>query len=324
MGLSAPAAVFAAAFAVSVLVGGPCIRALRRVGARQTVSANAPAAHAGKQGTPTMGGLILLAGLVAAAALSAQATGDAGAVAGLLGVTLAFGAIGFLDDYLKAARGKNLGLIARQKLALQFAAATAFALWLAAQHRPGQSVLLGADLGVWYYALAALLLVAVSNAVNLADGLDGLAAGICGLVGVGVVLVAAGRVGAMTGAATAGACAGFLWHNAHPAAVFMGDTGSLPLGAALAAAAVLAKGEVAFLGLAAVLWLEMASVIVQVSVFKLRRRRGGLEYARAHRVFRRTPLHHHFEELGWPETRVVQRFWLATAVAVAITLSLCG
>lgn len=324
---SEPILAFLLAFLTAVLLGSPLIAALKRVGARQTVSTDAPATHQKKQGTPTMGGLLILAGL-AVPVLWYAATHPAAGAFPLLGMTLAFGAIGFLDDYLIATRGKNLGVTSRQKLLLQFVFAIAFVLWLRVHAAPGETTVLrlapgstsGVDLGLFYYALATVFIVGMSNGINLTDGLDGLAGGVTLLIALG--LAAVGGWVTIFGVALAGGCAGFLWYNAHPAQVFMGNTGSSALGAALAGLAVMGKAEVPFQVFALVPYLVTASVMIQVSVFKYRRRRHGIEYARANRVFRRTPLHHHFEELGWAETKIVQRFWLATAVTVAAGLLL--
>jgi phospho-N-acetylmuramoyl-pentapeptide-transferase len=309
------------------------IQWLKGLGASQTVSSDAPETHRAKQGTTTMGGLLILLGLtlpvVADIALN---PGHVSALA-LLGLTLAFGGIGFLDDLLIARRGKNLGLKARQKLALQFAFAAGFAWWLYATAVPGRTTVLAAggwsaDLGVWYYLLGVFLLVGMSNAINLTDGLDGLAGGVSLMLA--LALAGTALVSTTTsfgwlplfGGALAGGCAGFLWYNIHPAQVFMGDTGSLGLGAALAGMSMLGKTEVELQGFALIPWAATFSVIIQVLVFKARKRRHGLEYAKAHRVFRRTPLHHHFEECGFNETKIVGRFWLVTALAIAVTLAI--
>lgn len=253
-------------------------------------------------------------------------------------LTLAFGAIGFADDFLSARRGKNLGLRAREKFAAQCLVAIGFALWLAKTAQPDlttsvaltPSLTLGnvvigenvVDLGFWYYPLAVLTIVGLSNATNFTDGLDGLSSGLAILISLALALLLA-PISASFGffaAALAGALAGFLWWNAHPARVFMGDTGSLALGAALAGVALIGKQEIALIVASLVCWAELFSVIIQVLVFKWRRRQHGLEYAQTHRVFRRSPLHHHFEEVGWPETQVVLRFWIAGAVCAALAL----
>jgi phospho-N-acetylmuramoyl-pentapeptide-transferase len=327
------AAAFVAAFTLSALLGGPVIRMLKRLGAQQTVSADAPSRHAEKQGTTTMGGLLIMVGLAFPVLVDVAYRPNHMSALALLGLTIAYGLIGFLDDFLSATRGKNLGLKARQKLILQFAFAIGFMLWLRTTAVPGRTTVLSvgswsADLGVWYYVLGTLLIVAISNAINLTDGLDGLAAGISTILAVALATTVMATAGygwlPIFGLALAGGCAGFLWFNIHPAQVFMGDTGSLALGAALAGMALLGKVEIPFQTYALVPWAVTFSVIVQVLVFKLRKSRHGLEYAKAHRVFRRTPLQHHFEEIGWRETKIVGRFWLAAALAVAGTITLLG
>ncbi len=307
---------------VGVAAGNPLIRLLRRIGARQTVSEDAPAGHRAKQGTPTMGGLIILAGIAAAACYALVANPNHVTHLGVLLLTLAYGGIGFLDDYLIVRRGKNLGLKARQKLGLQALVAVLFLVWIASTAIPGRSTVVGTlDLGPWYYVAAFLYLVGFANAVNFADGLDGLAAGLCLILAVVLALLVS-VVGHLSWVmlflgSVAGGCAAFLVFNRHPARIFMGDTGSLALGAALAGAAILGKAELLLALCAGVVWAELISVMLQVAVFQWRKRTHGLEYARAHRLFRRTPLHHHFEELGWGETRVVAVFWLSTLVLAA-------
>lgn len=318
---------------IGIALGTPVIRWLKGLGASQTVSADAPESHRSKQGTTTMGGLLILLGLTLPVLADAALNPGHLTELALLGLTLAFGSIGFLDDLIIARRGKNLGLKARQKLLFQFLFAIAFAWWLSATAVRGRTTVLGiggwsADLGFWYYLLGVVSIVGMSNAVNLTDGLDGLAGGVCTMLALalaGTALVSASTAYAwlpLFGGALAGGCAGFLWFNFHPAQVFMGDTGSLPLGAALAGMAMLGKTEVEFQAFALIPWAATFSVIIQVVVFKARRRKHGLEYAKAHRVFRRTPLHHHFEEIGMRETKIVGRFWLATALAIAGTLAL--
>lgn len=327
------AAGFVAACGVGIAFGMPVIRALKRLGASQSISIDAPAAHSAKQGTTTMGGLLILLGLLFPALADVALNPAHLTELALLGLTLAFGLIGFLDDLLIARHGKNLGLKARHKLAFQFLFAGVFVWWLAAAGVQGRTTMLGigsywADLGVWYYALGVLFIVGMSNAINLTDGLDGLAGGVSMLLALALAGTAAVSPATaqgwlpLFGGALAGGCAGFLWFNVHPAQVFMGDTGSLALGAALAGMAMLGKTEVAFQLYALVPWAATFSVIIQVVVFKARRRRHGLEYAKANRVFRRTPLHHHYEECGLRETKIVGRFWLATALAIAGTLAL--
>lgn len=343
---------FFCAFLIAAVPGKAAIRLLRRLNARQTISEDAPAIHQQKQGTPTMGGLLILLSLavtVVAYFFGSQLglhrhPSDDYALLPVLLVTLAFGGIGFTDDYLSAKRGKNLGLRAREKLAAQLVVAAGFSVWLFLSARQGLTTSIEfvpagssasaelrvlpvhgsliVDLGPWYYLVAVLLIVGLSNATNISDGLDGLSSGLAILISLALgALVWAMRPDlSFYCVALSGALAGFLWWNAHPARVFMGDTCSLALGAALAAIALIGKQEMGLIVASLVCWGELVSVMIQVSVFKWRRRRHGLEYARAHRVFRRTPIHHHFEELGWTETQVVVRFWILGAICAGMSL----
>ena len=301
------------ALIIAVGIGGTVIASLRRLKARQIISTDAPQRHQSKTGTPTMGGIIIMtAGLVAALILGPRTRELFAAVT----VTLAFSAIGLLDDLLIVIRGKNLGLKARQKLALQVLFALAFVWWWdgqAGETLDGQAAVRA--------AFHILLLVGMSNAVNLTDGLDGLASGVAiplfllfGVIGtVGGAMERPGVVGnlglAAFSMAMAGACLGFLWFNAFPALVFMGDTGSLGLGGGMAAMAIMLHAEWPLLLAGGIFLAEAASVVIQVASFQ----------STGKRVFRRSPLHHHFEELGWPETRIVARFWIVAAALAALT-----
>ena len=337
---------FVCAFLLAALPGKWVIGRLQGLKATQNVSSDAPTSHGKKQGTPTMGGVLILFALTAVTLPYIVLT-QLGAhrhpvqdytLLPLLLMTLAFGAVGTLDDYLSLKRGKNLGLRAREKFAAQWIIGIVFLAWMHTVVPSGERTVvtllpaqvtnaLGAEafniaLGGLYYPLALLFLVGLSNATNFTDGLDGLSSGVTILI----ALALAALVWTVQPAlgffcvALAGALCGFLWWNAHPARVFMGDTASLALGAGLAGAAMLGHQEVGLIVASLVCWAELVSVIIQVSVFKYRRRRHGLEYAKSHRVFRRTPLHHHFEELDVPETQVVIRFWLAGAVCAALAL----
>jgi len=315
---------FLVALIVVLLMGEPTLRALVAIKAGQAIREDAPERHRTKAGTPTMGGVLIVTALVVGvlltlggqAALSQQTLTRVWDPAVFCTTVLAFAGIGLLDDYLIIRRGKNLGLKARQKLFMQCAVATAFVVYLAVNAEPGITTALQIgewrlDIGVWYYPLAVLFIVALSNAVNLADGLDGLAAGLS--------LIAASALGSigslresswvLQGAgALSGACAGFLNFNRYPARVFMGDTGSLALGAALALIALFDKVEIIALVVLLVFWIEMLSVILQVISFQITGRR----------IFRMSPLHHHFELSGMHETRVVMMFWIA-GIICAIT-----
>jgi phospho-N-acetylmuramoyl-pentapeptide-transferase len=307
---------FLLALLLGILIGGPVIAGLRRLKARQVISTDAPQRHMAKTGTPTMGGIIIMAaGLVAALAVGRRTPELYAAVL----VTLAFSAIGLLDDLLIVTKGKNLGLKARQKLALQVLFAVGFVWWW--DGRGGVELGSAAAAGAAFHIL---LLVGMSNAVNLTDGLDGLASGVAVplfllfslIATLGSALEPAGIRGDLSlGAysmAMAGACLAFLWFNAFPAAVFMGDTGALGLGGGMAAMAIMLRAEWPLLLASGVFLAEAASVTIQVISFK----------STGKRVFRRSPLHHHFEELGWPETRIVARFCIVAAALSAFTFFL--
>ncbi len=321
------------ALLLSLFLGPWFIRTLRRLSVGQNIREVGPQAHQVKAGTPTMGGLLILFAVLVPTLL--WATLDNPYIWVVVVVTLAFGLIGFADDYLKLRRRKNLGLTARAKFLLQVLVAAglgAFLLWL-----PGFEPIvyfpffkrLILPLGVLYVPFVVLVLVGASNAVNLTDGLDGLAIGatlvasatyaaftyiagnriianylqITYVPGVGEVTVFCG--------ALAGASLGFLWFNAHPAEVFMGDVGSLAIGGAIGAVAVLAKQELLLLLVGGVFVLEALSVIIQVASFKLTGRR----------VFRMSPLHHHFELSGWAEPKVIVRFWVLSILFALLSLS---
>ncbi len=287
---------------------------LRRWKWGQEVRQEGPERHLAKAGTPTMGGLMFLLGVPLATWLAgARPTGFLNLC---LLIFVVYGLIGFADDYIKVALRRPLGLKARHKLAGQ-ALVAAYAGYQVAMG-PGTAVALPflggeVDLGALYLVFAVLVALGAANAANLTDGLDGLLAGttIAAAAAYTFISLAAGRPElAVFAAALAGGCAGFLRYNRHPALVFMGDTGSLAIGGALAALALLTKTEL-LLPLVAGLWvLEALSVIVQVAAFRLWGRR----------VLRMSPLHHHFELAGWRETEVVRRFWLVAAGFAALGL----
>lgn len=327
------AVAFLCSAALVLIFGGKLIGLLAAAKARQPVSGDAPATHQAKQGTPTMGGLLIIGAVLLTTLLLGFGRGEVDDLnrwlPALAALVLA-GGVGLLDDLGKARRRENrAGLSERAKLALQVIVACLFLLLLGMTEQPGITSVVRVgewhlDLGIWYYVFGVFYLCGFGNAVNFTDGLDGLAAGatLIASLTLGMTLgpLTAG-VGVFYGA-IAGACAGFLWYNAHPARVFMGDTGSLALGMGLAAAALAAKQEILLLIVGGVYLLEIGSMLIQRYVFKWRRVRRGLEYAQAHRVFRRAPLHHHFEEMGWPETQVVTRFWILGLLAGALGLLL--
>ncbi|MBR1885047.1 MAG: phospho-N-acetylmuramoyl-pentapeptide-transferase [Schwartzia sp.] len=293
--------------ALVVLVSGPfVIPELRKLKFGQSIRDEGPKSHQAKSGTPTMGGVMILAALTAGALC---ATGPEPSVLLALFVTLGHGAIGFVDDYISVVKKRNLGLRPRQKLAAQIGMAAIVAIvgsrffdvttscWI-----PFANVVV--DFGVFYYPLLFFAMVGASNAVNLTDGLDGLATGTVAVAAIcyAVVCVSFGKAAlAAFCIAVASACLAFLRFNAHPAKVFMGDTGSLALGGALAAVAILTKTEFLLGILGGVFVIETLSVIIQVISFQ----------TTGKRVFLMSPIHHHFELLGWPETKVVRTFWAA-------------
>ncbi|GIX21696.1 MAG: phospho-N-acetylmuramoyl-pentapeptide-transferase [Gammaproteobacteria bacterium] len=320
---------------ICLAVGPRMIRWLERYKIGQCVRDDGPKTHLPKAGTPTMGGVLILAALLAATLLWSELRNRY--VWLLVAVTLAFALIGWVDDYKKLVRRDPRGLPARWKYFWQSVAALAAALYLyVSADTPAQTQLLVPvfkrvviDLGPAFLALAYFVIVGTSNSVNLADGLDGLAILPCVLVaaGLAVFAYAAGNVhfagylnipyvaGAgeliIFCAALAGAGLGFLWFNAYPAQVFMGDVGALPLGAALGTIAVIVRQELVLFIMGGVFVMEAVSVILQVASFKLTGRR----------IFHMAPLHHHFELKGWPEPRVIVRFWIITVVLVLIGLA---
>ncbi|MCG9968082.1 phospho-N-acetylmuramoyl-pentapeptide-transferase [Pelotomaculum terephthalicicum JT] len=314
---------FAASLLTTLLVGPLAIPVLRKLKFGQNIRAEGPSRHQQKAGTPTMGGVIFLAGVSVAVLLVAQGARDSIIV---LVVSLGFGLIGFLDDYIKVVLKRSLGLRAREKLLGQGLLAAGLAYWVVFLSDRGTSLSLpfsylivngGAslDLGWWLFlAFTVLVVVGMANAVNLTDGLDGLAAGVSLLVALGMMVIALlmDNTGvALSLAALAGGCLGFLYFNRHPARVFMGDTGSLALGGGLGAAAVITRSELFLLIIGGIFIIETLSVVIQVISFQ----------TRGKRIFRMSPLHHHFELGGWGENQVVLTFWTATIVFSMIGLA---
>lgn len=318
-GLSAGLLSCGVAFLGVLAAGGPICRWLQHAGVRQAISSDAPERHSAKAGTPTMGGLMMVPGIVAGWLCAALVVHEwhTGIAVALLTLALAF--VGWVDDWLIVKRGRNLGLTARQKLVGQFVVTGLFVAWLAASSTSAsRTTVAGYDLGFLYYPLAVVMLVGLSNATNLADGLDGLSAGMSVPVFLSLGMLAPGA--AWFSFVMAGACAGLLWFNVHPALVFMGNTGALALGGAMGGIGLVGKMEVPLLIATGVFWAETISVMLQVAVFKWRKRTRGIEYARAHRLFRRAPLHHHLEEIGWPEPRIVGRLWLLSGACSLLAI----
>jgi len=320
---------FLIAAGAALVSGGPTVSWLRSRKAEQPISPDAPEKHRLKHGTPTMGGLVIVvAVLISVFACSQWFPVPSRRLAGLLavcGVFLGGCGIGLVDDWGKLRHRDNArGLSERWKLGLQLAVGVAFSVVLWASGVPTR---IGPwELGLVYYGIAALVVVGYGNAANFTDGLDGLLAGSTALAA-GALAILVSAVSdrpeiALFCASLSGACVAFLWWNGYPARVFSGDTGSLAVGMGLSSAAVV-SGQLVPFALLTVVWLaEIASMMLQRYVFKWRRIRHGLEYAKAHRVFRRAPLHHHFEECGWHETRVVVRFCLVSALAAGVVLCL--
>jgi phospho-N-acetylmuramoyl-pentapeptide-transferase len=317
---------FLLALGTVLAAGGPVIRFLRSKKSVQPISPDAPEKHRLKHGTPSMGGVLIVLGILVALLPSifglvgfsaALNFGRNVNLMALVGTLLGGCAIGLLDDLGKVRKKENkAGLSEKAKLALQFLVAGVFIafLWLT-QTESTTRIYLGSfsfSLGYTYYALAFLYLLGFANAVNFTDGVDGLSSSTTLIVALTLCFLASSLNNtsgvAFFYVALAGACAGFLCFNAFPARIFMGDTGSLAIGMALPAAAILAKQEILLMVVGSVYIIEILSMMIQRYVFKYRRIKHGLEYAQKNRVFKRAPLHHHFEEMGWHEVQVVQRF----------------
>ena len=303
-------------FILSVILGPLFIPLLRRLKFGQMIREEGPQSHLKKAGTPTMGGIIILLAMTLAFLRFADRTPE---VYILLVASLGFGLVGFLDDYIKIALKRSMGLTPKQKLLGQFVfAAAVCALLFANGHStdvgiPGTGYTI--PLGFLYYPFLILFMLGMSNAVNFTDGLDGLLAGTSAIAFGALAVVAMTRTepeAAFFSAAMIGAVLGFLVYNAHPAKVFMGDSGSLGIGGGLVAAAALAKAELLLLVIGGVFVIEVLSVIIQVVSFK----------TRGKRVFRMSPIHHHFELSGWSEWRVVVSFWAAGLVLAGLGIYL--
>lgn len=321
------------ALLISFLLGPYLIRSLAAMQMNQPIRKDGPASHTAKAGTPTMGGTLIILALVLSTVLLADIMSLYITLA--LFVTAGFAVIGFIDDSLKLRQKSSRGISARTKFLSQLA--VSFVAVLVLYYQPGFSGVLGVpffknirpDLGIWYIPFAMLVIVGASNAVNLTDGLDGLA--------IGPVMTAAGTYGFVayvTGhlkfadylqipyvagvgelsvfcAAIVASGLGFLWFNAYPAQMFMGDVGSLALGAALGVVAVMTKNEILMVIVGGVFVVEALSVIFQVASYKLRRKR----------VFLMAPIHHHFELKGWPEPQIIVRFWIISIICSLVALS---
>jgi phospho-N-acetylmuramoyl-pentapeptide-transferase len=308
-----------ASLLICVFLGPKFLEFLREREFGQQIREEGPEGHHAKAGTPTMGGLLLFLSV----GVPFLILGNYDAISlTVFGVAVASAALGFLDDWTKLSKRRSLGVSARHKLLAQLA--LAIALWLIATKVVGLPDTLqlrlfsdaSIDLGLFYPILIFLVLAGASNGVNLTDGLDGLAAGCAAIVlfaYTAMTFITSGQEDlALLCASLVGGCVGFLWFNSFPAGVFMGDTGSLGLGGAIAALAVMTKTEVLLLVIGGIFVIEALSVAVQVFAFQRFRRR----------VFLMAPVHHHFELMAWSETKIILRFWIVAAVCSAIGFTL--
>lgn len=312
------------AFVVGVIIGPFLIKALRYLKFGQTIREDGPKRHLQKQGTPTMGGLIFLLAFI----ISSVIWADSSATVVLMVITtLMFGLIGLVDDGIIIMLHRSLGLTARQKLVLQFLFAFIFIYFTCHSLGRGTDLIIpfsgySWDIGIFYYIIMTVFMVYMVNAVNLTDGLDGLAGGITFFVCLGFMIISQLAVNnppvegidyaglsVATGALIGGILA-FLVFNKYPAKIFMGDTGSLALGGAVMALAIMTKTEIVFILMGLVYLLEALSVVIQVASFRLTGKR----------VFKMSPIHHHFEMCGWSETKIVSVFWTITVVCVLFSL----
>jgi phospho-N-acetylmuramoyl-pentapeptide-transferase len=307
-----------ASLLICMFLGPRFIDYLRLKEFGQQIREEGPAGHRGKAGTPTMGGLaVFLSILVPFLILSDYRA----ASLAVLGTALAMAGLGFADDIIKLRKRRSLGVSGRTKLLVQ--ALTAIALWLVVTEYVGLNDTLRlrvvdatVELGYVYPLLIFLVLAGATNGVNLTDGLDGLAAGCCAIVFLtytAMTFITSGQHDlALLSASLVGGCVGFLWFNSFPASVFMGDTGSLGLGGAIAALAVMTKTELLLIVIGGIFVIEALSVAIQVIAFQRFRRR----------VFLMAPIHHHFELAGWSETKIILRFWIVAAICAAIGFTL--
>ncbi|HLG22025.1 MAG TPA: phospho-N-acetylmuramoyl-pentapeptide-transferase [Candidatus Manganitrophaceae bacterium] len=321
------------ALVISFLIGQWVTELLRRYQIGQQIRSEGPQSHQEKSGTPTMGGVIMLAAIMLSTLLWADLKNSY--IWLVLFATVGFGLIGFWDDWLKCVRKNSKGLIPRRKFSLQILVAMIIALGLYLS--PAYSTILSVpffknitpDLGMFYIPFAILVIVGASNAVNLTDGLDGLAIGPITVTAVAYMIVAyvtghrvfseylliphiegAGELSVFCGSVI-GASLGFLWFNAYPATIFMGDVGSLPLGGSLGTVAVVSKHELLLMLVGGIFVIEALSVIFQVASFK----------SSGKRVFLMAPIHHHFELKGWKEPKIVVRFWIVSIILALLSLS---
>jgi phospho-N-acetylmuramoyl-pentapeptide-transferase len=308
-----------ASMLITIFLGPKFIEYLRVREFGQHIREDGPQEHHAKAGTPTMGGLIIFAAICVPYLVLSER--DASSLA-VFGVALGCAALGFADDYIKIIKRRSLGLSGRYKLLGQLV--LSLGLWWVARHSVGLEPRLYIRIGggsiylgpVLYFVLVFLVIAGTSNGVNLTDGLDGLAAGSCAIVLLtftAIAFVANGQKDlALLCCCLVGACIGFLWYNAFPASIFMGDTGSLGLGGAIGAMAVMTQTEVLLIIIGGIFVIEALSVLLQVFSFRTFRRR----------IFLMAPLHHHFEMMAWSETKIMLRFWIIAAVCSGIGFTL--
>ena len=297
-------------FLIVIILGPIFIPMLARFKFGQTVRDEGPQSHLAKNGTPTMGGVMMIVAILITGLT--RATISKGLIVGLICI-VGFGIVGFLDDFIKIKMKRSLGLKAYQKIILQFALALYIAYYQYSASPSATQLVIPftnhiINLGIWYIPFMMIFIIGTVNAVNLTDGLDGLASGVTLIVSCFFVLFAVSISNsdvAILAAATAGACLGFLGFNSYPAKVFMGDTGSMALGGAVVAFATLTNSPLIIIIVGFIYLAEALSVMIQVTYFKL---------TNGKRIFKMAPLHHHFEQCGWPETRVVFVFWIVTVV----------
>jgi phospho-N-acetylmuramoyl-pentapeptide-transferase len=306
-----------AALLICIFLSPKFIEFLRRREFGQHVRDDGPQGHLIKAGTPTMGGIIMMIAICTPFVILSD-WNDTRTI-GVFGTMLACALLGFIDDYMKIVKRRSLGLRARTKLLLL--AVISVGLWLLARHALGESVLRlrivdgEVNLGVFYPFLIYLVVAGTTSGVNLTDGLDGLAGGCAAIVlmaYVGITFLSGQGSQdlelALLAACLVGACVGFLWFNAFPATIFMGDTGSLGLGGAIAGLAVMTQTETLLLLIGGIFVIEALSVLIQIVAFQFFRKR----------VFLMAPIHHHFELKAWSETKIILRFWIITAIGAAI------
>ena len=297
-------------FLIVIILGPIFIPMLARFKFGQTVRDEGPQSHLAKNGTPTMGGVMMIVAILITGLT--RATISKGLIVGLICI-VGFGFVGFLDDFIKIKMKRSLGLKAYQKIILQFALALYIAYYQYSASPSATQLVIPftnhiINLGIWYIPFMMIFIIGTVNAVNLTDGLDGLASGVTLIVSCFFVLFAVSISNsdvAILAAATAGACLGFLGFNSYPAKVFMGDTGSMALGGAVVAFATLTNSPLIIIIVGFIYLAEALSVMIQVTYFKL---------TNGKRIFKMAPLHHHFEQCGWPVTRVVFVFCIVTVV----------